>query len=61
MSRTRCVISKAKELFQNSTAGNDITISMNLIHNKKNFGRDPTILQVFVFRSLGCDQKVKSL
>ena len=55
------MISKAKELFQNSTAGNDITISMNLIHNKKNFGRDPTILQVFVFRSLGCDQKVKSL
>lgn len=61
MLRTRSVISKAKELFQNSTAGNYITISMNLIHNKNNFGRDPTILQIFVFRSLDCDQKVKSL
>ena len=49
MSRTPWVISKARGLFQNSDAGDDITISINVIHNRKNFGRNPTILQVFVF------------
>lgn len=49
MSRTRCVISKAKELFQNSTAGNDVTISMNLIHNKKTSGAIPQSCKFLFF------------
>ena len=50
VSRTQWVILKATGLFQNSTVGDDITISVNhVIHNRNNLGRNPTILQVFVF------------
>ena len=50
VSRTQWVILKATGLIQNSTVGDDITISVNhVIHNRNNLGCNPTILQAFVF------------